>query len=45
MVENVCRLCLSTEDLVWIFDPKSIDDNLREIIEVMCGVEVRITHV
>mgnify|MGYP005985026399 CR=1 FL=1 len=40
MLQNVCRLCSCTQDLVWAFNEK-ISYNMKEIIKVTCGVEVR----
>lgn len=39
MAEKVCRLCLSTEDLMSVFDSKMVED-MPEIIRTTTGVEV-----
>ncbi|CAH1365179.1 unnamed protein product [Tenebrio molitor] len=42
MFRNVCRLCMGTEDLMWIFSDK-MPDNMRDIIKITSGVEINKT--
>ncbi|XP_063905584.1 uncharacterized protein LOC135124452 isoform X3 [Zophobas morio] len=39
MFRNVCRLCLGTDDLIWIFS-NQMADNMKDIIYVTSGVEI-----
>ncbi|KAG5879355.1 hypothetical protein JTB14_030986 [Gonioctena quinquepunctata] len=41
-VNEICRLCLSKEDLVWVFDKRfsESEDNMKDVIFITTGVEV-----
>ncbi|KAJ8924498.1 hypothetical protein NQ315_007295 [Exocentrus adspersus] len=42
-VKDVCRLCLKTDDLVWVFDKRfqmQSKDSLTDVIHITTGVEV-----
>lgn len=41
-MKDVCRLCLTDDDLVWIFDKRfENSDNMKDVIYITTGVEVR----
>jgi hypothetical protein len=44
MSDDVCRLCLRTDDLSWVFD-ENVLSNMAEMIRAICGVEVRTINV
>lgn len=41
-IKDVCRLCLTEDELVWIFDKRfESSDNMKDVIYITTGVEVR----
>lgn len=40
-MKDVCRLCLMTDDLVWIFDKRLESNDMKDVIYITTGVEVR----
>ncbi|XP_018574417.1 uncharacterized protein LOC108913354 [Anoplophora glabripennis] len=39
-VQNICRLCLATDDLVYIFDEKNKKLNMKDVIAITTGIEI-----
>ncbi|KAJ8924497.1 hypothetical protein NQ315_007294 [Exocentrus adspersus] len=40
-LNDVCRLCLTTEDLVWVFDKRfESSDNMKDVIHITTGVKI-----
>ncbi|KAJ8924499.1 hypothetical protein NQ315_007296, partial [Exocentrus adspersus] len=39
-VKDVCRLCLATNDLVWIFDEENKKLKMRDVISITTGIEI-----
>ncbi|XP_018574416.1 uncharacterized protein LOC108913352 [Anoplophora glabripennis] len=45
-IKDVCRLCLTEDDLVWIFDKRfESSDNMKDVIYITTGVEITVNDI